>query len=174
AYLRGTSPVVDRLRSRLTRGPSALPRLGAAAVAVVLIVLAGSNTAGAVHADASQMDSEHVVPGLADAIDTWMSGHRDDLVRIDFAPTTRPVLVGTPFVGAGVLLAAQKKGLDVRAIPFWRVPFGVHLTSDQDQVPWVVVLAFNDGTSPPPGPGQRVIASVGQYQLYAGPALPGT
>jgi hypothetical protein len=167
------APALRERWARLQEQRPAVPRLGLGAVALVLVVLTGANTAGAVNADASQMDTDHVVAPLAGAINTYMAGHRSDLVRLDFAPTTRPVLVGTPFVGAGLLLATQKKGLDVRAIPFWRVPFGVHLTSDQDRVKWVVVLAFNDGSSPPPGPGQRVIATAGEYQLYAGPLLPG-
>lgn len=150
-----------------------LPRrtiLGAAAV--VLVLLTALNTADVLSAEPSQMDDEHVVQPLAAAVETWLREHPDDLVRVDFAPTTRAELVGTPFVGAGLVLALQKKGVNVRANPFWHVPFGAYLTADQDRVRWEVVLAFNDGSSPPPAPGQQVIARAGQYQLNAGPAEP--
>ncbi len=147
-----------------------LARVVAAAVAGVgLLALTAYATVAAVRVDTPQTDTNGTVTRLADAVATYVRPHPGALVRVDFAPTTHPVLVGTPFIGAGLLLALQKRGVDVRTLTFWKLPFGPRLVAEQSDIRFVAVIAYNDGSSPAPGPDQKVLAKAGEYEVYAGP-----
>lgn len=164
---------VTRAVAARYHGPARRPTLAAgAAAAAGLLVLTGFAAVGAVRVDTPQTDTTGTVTRLADAVAAYARPHPGALVRVDFAPTTHPVLVGTPFIGAGLVLALQKRGVDVRTLTFWELPFGPYLVSDQDQIRFVAVVAYADGSSPPPGPQQRVLAQAGEYEVYAGPVLP--
>lgn len=134
-----------------------------------LLALTAYATVAAVRVDTPQTDTTGTVTRLADAVATYVRPHPGALVRVDFAPTTHPVLVGTPFIGAGLLLALQKRGVDVRTLTFWKLPFGPRLVADQPDIRFVAVIAYNDGSSPAPGPNQKVLAKAGEYEVYAGP-----
>jgi hypothetical protein len=95
-------------------------------------------------------------------------GGRAGPVRLDFAGTSRPVIVGTSFPGSGIGVALIKDGVDLRVAPFWHALFGDRRTRGADEVGYVATLAYSDGSSPPPAPGQRVLAVDGEYQIYGG------
>jgi hypothetical protein len=101
------------------------------------------------------------------------SGPGSAVVRVDFAPTTRKdLVVGTSFEGSGLVLGLVRDGVDVQVSRFWQLPFGERRTARVDQARYLVTLAYADGTSPPPGPGQRVLAVAGEYQVYGGLVAP--
>jgi len=160
---------------RAATGQQAPPRQRLAHVATAavagagLLALTAYATVAAVRVDTPQTDTTGTVTRLADAVTAYVRPHPGALVRVDFAPTTHPVLVGTPFIGAGLLLALQKRGVDVRTLTFWKLPFGPRLVADQPDIRFVAVIAYNDGSSPAPGPDQKVLAKAGEYEVYAGP-----
>lgn len=163
-------------RARLTRDV-ARPVLTAATVVgtVLALVAAVGLTTATVRAQTPQTDYSGDIAALGVAV-------RDDLtqrgllgpgesavVRVDFAPTTRPVIVGTSFPGSGLVLALVRDRVDVQLSPFWRAPFEQRYVERVDQARYVVTLAYADGSSPPPAAGQRVLAVAGEYQVYGGP-----
>ena len=147
-------------------------RLAGAVAAVGLVTLTAFGSIGSVQVDTPQTDTTGTITRLADAVAAYVKPHPGALVRVDFATTTHPVLVGTPFVGAGLVLALQKRRVPVRTLTFWELPFGPRLVADQSRVRFVAIIAYADGSSPPPGPRQRVLATAGEYEVYAGPLSP--
>jgi hypothetical protein len=92
------------------------------------------------------------------------------VVRVDFAPTTRPLIVGLPTVepGAGVVLELARDGVDVQILDIWDQVFGRRYTDRAGDARYVVTIALADGTSPPPQPWQRVLAVDSEFQVYGG------
>ncbi|CAA9209440.1 MAG: hypothetical protein AVDCRST_MAG50-925 [uncultured Acidimicrobiales bacterium] len=183
AVLPAVGAWLDRAADR-----SAWVRRPAAAITVVVAVLAcGSTavaTAGSASADTPQTDYSGDLSLLIGAV------HRDlldngilrsdgssDVVVVEFAATTRADLVGTSFTGSGLVLGLVEKGADVQVSPYWEMPFGSRLTERVADARYLATIAYADGTSPPPKPGQRVLAVSGQYEVYGGmlapPPMPG-
>jgi len=92
------------------------------------------------------------------------------VVRVDFAPTTRPLIVGLPTVepGAGVVLELARDGVDVQLLDVWSLVFGRRYTDRAGDSGYVATIALADGTSPPPQPWQRVLAVDSEFQVYGG------
>ncbi|MGY2129777.1 hypothetical protein [Blastococcus sp. SYSU DS0617] len=143
-------------------------------LAALTVVAVGVAAVGTARADAPTTDSTGEVAALADAVvadlDRRGPGPGEDppVVRIDFAPTTTPVIVGTIHPGAGVALALHRAEVDVQVLDVWRIPFGSRFTDRADDAGYVATVAFADGTSPPPEPWQEVLAVRGGYQVYGG------
>ncbi|MDQ1672154.1 MAG: hypothetical protein QOC98_716, partial [Frankiaceae bacterium] len=164
-------------RARLTR-EVARPVLTAAGVVgtVAALVAVVGLTAATVRAPTPQTDYSGNLTALELAV-------RQDLaqrglvgpdgrsaVRVDFASTTRPVIVGTSFPGYGLVLALVRDQVDVQLAPFWQGPIEQQNVKQTDPARYVVTLAYADGSSPPPAAGQRVLAVAGEYQVYGGPS----
>jgi hypothetical protein len=159
------SVAIEAVRRRWpARGLAALGVVPVVAVVVVLAV-------GTARASTPQTDTTGGLYRLEQAVvadlDTQPGG-RAQPVRLDFAGTSRPVIVGTSFPGSGIGLALIKDGVDVRTDPFWAALLGQERTRGAGQVRYVATLAYSDGSSPPPAPGQRVLRVEGEYAIYGG------
>ena len=55
----------------------------------------------------------------------------------------------------------------------WAALLGERRTRGAGQVRYVATLAYSDGSSPPPAPGQRVLRVEGDYAIYGGIVAPG-
>jgi hypothetical protein len=174
----GLLPEVVPLLRRL---PAARFRLAseallAAPLALLVAVATVVTAVGTAKAETPQTDYSGVVSRLEQAVRTDLDrrGIRHDgtepgeVVRVDFAPSTRPLIVGTSFEGSGLVLALIRDGVDVQLSSFWKLPFGAARTDRVDSARYVATLAYSDGSSPPPAPGQRVLAVAGEYQVYGG------
>lgn len=158
------------------------PRPGRVAVAApvallaVLAVAASTVTAvGTARAETPQTDYSGDISRFERAViaDLAATGTpRNSVVRVDFAPTTRQIIVGTSFPGSGLVLGLVRDGVDVQVSTFWQLPFGADRSARVDQARYLVTLAYSDGSSPPPAPGQRVLAVAGEYQVYGGTVPP--
>jgi hypothetical protein len=113
------------------------------------------------------------VRSLSVAVRHWLAGRQAGTVRVDFAPAVKPSLVGTSSGGVAMVLALSRAGVDVQVPSALQLTLGPASTDHVSRARWVVVVAFADGLSPPPGPGQRLLATAGAYQVYVGPARPG-
>lgn len=140
-----------------------------ATLAVAATLVTAVSTA---RAETPQTDSSGDVQTLERAVLSNLDespGGRQQVVRVDYASTTKRVVVGTSFAGSGVVLALVRDGVDVQLSPFWELPFGAQMTARVDRATYVATIAYSDGTSPPPLPGQRLLAVRGDYQVYGGP-----
>jgi hypothetical protein len=142
-----------------------------AALTVLAVVVAALGTA---RADTPTTDVTGDVLALERAVVADLerrglgTGPEAPVVRVDFAPTTRPVIVGTVEPGVGVVLALHRAGIDVQVDDGWRIPFGERYTARPDEAGYVATIAWSDGTSPPPEPWQVVLAVGPDYQVYGG------
>ncbi len=131
---------------------------------------------GVARADTPQTDYTGGIQRLEEAVvaDLRRLGlpEKDSVVRVDFAATTRPVIVGTSFAGSGLVLSLVRNGIDVQLPSFWKLPFGQRYVERVDAARYVATLAYSDGSSPPPEPWQRVLAVAGEYQVYGGQPPP--
>jgi hypothetical protein len=176
----GLIPEVVALLRRLPTARLRLtPELALAGPLALLVVVASLvTTVGTARAQTPQTDYTGGVRSMERAVvaDLDRRGIRHDgkghgpVVRVDFAASTRNQIVGTSFEGSGLVLALVRDGVEVQVSTFWRLPFGHGLTDRVDSARYVATLAYSDGTSPPPAPGQRVLAVAGEYQVYGGPA----
>lgn len=155
------------------------PRLRAGAVlgvplAVLATVAAVGTGLDSARADTPFTDASGEVAGLESAVVTDLGrlGLRTvadpPVVRVDFAGTTRPVVIGTFWEGSGLVLELVDDGVDVQVSDFWRLPYGERYTDRAGDAGYVVTVAYADGTSPPPEPWQRVLAVGGEFQVYGG------
>jgi hypothetical protein len=155
------SAAIEAVRQRWpARRLAALGVVPVVAAAVVLAV-------GTARASTPQTDTTGGLYRLEQAVVADLDsqpGGRAQPVRLDFAGTSRPVIVGTSFPGSGIGLGLIKDGVDVRTSPFWAALLGERRTRGADQVRYVATLAY----SPPPAPGQRVLRVEGEYAIYGG------
>jgi hypothetical protein len=161
----------DPAPARAGSGSGPLARGARIAVGGVLVVaLAALSVATTKNTVDGRPDSDPALRPLASAVLDWLGPtRRHDQVRLDFAPTLQPTLAGTSWPGSGLLLALRTRGVDARVSSFWSHVYGPRLTRDPDKATIVVVLAFADGVSPGPAPGQRLLARSGDLQVYVGP-----
>ncbi|WP_147251964.1 hypothetical protein [Blastococcus sp. TF02-09] len=149
--------------------------LGAMATAAVLVTGIGTAAADPPMTDVTGQLGRLEEAVLADLDQRGLrSGGDDPVVRVDFAPTTRPdELVGTFWPGTGLVLELARDEVDVQVSSFWDMPFGARYTDHADDAGYVVTLAYSDGTSPAPVPWQQVLAVEGDLAVYGGvpPAL---
>ncbi len=171
----GATAIEAVRRSLAGRAPAqpARPALAALAALGVLPVLAAVVVlgVGTAREHTPQTDTSGRLYRLERAVVADVAqqpGGRSQPVRLDFAGTSRPVIVGTSFPGSGIGLALIKDGVDVRTSPFWAALLGQRRTRGADQVRYVATLAYSDGSSPPPAPGQRVLRVEGEYEIYGG------
>jgi hypothetical protein len=166
----GVRRVVGRARS--ATWPDVLVGTPLAVLATVAVLVAGIGTA---EADTPSTDVTGDLSGLEKAVvaDLDQRGLRDPadqpVVRVEFARTSRPdELLGTLWPGAGLVLGLVRDGVDVQVSEFWTMPFGERYTERWADAGYVVTLAYADGTSPPPEPWQRVLATGDELQVYGG------
>lgn len=157
-----------RTAGRAPRRAGFVPAIPLALLTTAVSIVTG---VGVARADTPQTDYTGGIERLEDAVvaDLRRAGLPGDaIVRVDFAATTRPVIVGTSFAGSGLVLALVEDGVDVQLPSFWRLPFGERYVERVDAARYVATLAYSDGSSPPPEPWQRVLAVAGEYQVYGG------
>lgn len=104
------------------------------------------------------------VPTLARQTEGWL-GTAKGGVLVAFAGSTRRDFIGTGGPGTALVLALVKKGYDVRVPPSQAGAFGPRLARVEGTSATIVV-AFADGSSPPPNPDQHVVARAGQFLVY--------
>ena len=146
-----------------------VPLAAGAAVAVLVAAIAVAR------ADTPASDASGEVTALGRAVVADLdrlglrTGPDAPVVRVDFAGTSRTdVFIGTPDPGTGLVLALQLAGVDVQVSDFWGLAFGPRLTDRADEAGYLATVVFADGTSPPPEPWQRVLASEEEFAVYGG------
>ncbi len=161
-------------RSRQTRRavrPEAVLGVPLAALAAVAVLVTGVGTALA-ETPSTDVTGQVGRLGAAVVADLDRQGLRTaadpPVVRVDFADTTRPVLVGTIYPGFGLVLYLVRAGVDVQVLDVWRLPFGPRYTDRSANAGYVVTVAYADGSSPPPEPWQRVLAVEGGFAVHGG------
>ncbi|HMA47920.1 MAG TPA: hypothetical protein VKP11_12115, partial [Frankiaceae bacterium] len=153
------------------RVPATAMVLAATTVLAAVAVLAGPATADGLRARTGWTSTDGTLPRLAAQARSWLGPRAADPVRVDFGPSTRPFLLGTATPGTGLVLLLAKRGVHVQLDHFWDGAYGRRISADLGRVRWVLVVAYADGSSPPPAPGQQVVARAGDLQVYGGPAL---
>ena len=150
-----------RRRARLLTGA-----LLAVAVAATLVT-----ASGAYAAHTPQTDETGDLQAVADAALTALdaSGGRHQTVLVNYAASTRPTFIGTALQGAGLVLALERAGVDPQVSPWYRHSLGPERSDRRDQATYAVTLAYSNGGSPPPAPGERVLGVSGRYAVYGGP-----
>ncbi|SDG09692.1 hypothetical protein SAMN05660662_0318 [Blastococcus aurantiacus] len=162
---RGVAP------GRRSLSPGTVIGVPVAALATAAVLVTAARVAGA---EVTWSDRDGHVAELGEAVvaDLTRSGLRtgadQPVVRVDMAPTTEPVIVGTVEPGAGLVLALYRAGIDVQVDEGWRIPFGERFTERPEEAGYVVTVAYADGSSPPPQPWQRVLAAEGEFEVYGG------
>lgn len=104
---------------------------------------------------------------LAQAVLRWDARRPGDLLEIGAAPSTG--LVGATALLSGLFVRLDRAGAPVRVAKSWETSFGPDATAGVERARWLVQVAYTDGTSAPPAPGQRVLARFGSVQAYVSP-----
>jgi hypothetical protein len=110
---------------------------------------------------------------LSAAVQHWLAARPPGTVRVDFASTVKPSLLGATIAGDGLVLALDRAGVDVQVVSASaKLVFGPASTDHVNRARWVVVIALDRGRSPPNRRGLHLLDTAGGYQVYAGAAHP--
>lgn len=94
-------------------------------------------------------------------------GTSGDVLKLSAAPSTGPV-GATPLL-SGLFARLERAGAPVRVAKSWETSFGPDATAGVERARWLVLVAYTDGTSAPPAPGERVLARFGSVQTFVSP-----
>ncbi len=154
---------VEAMRARLVPNKAARGTAYAALSAFVIVgAITGVKTAQVMPGDMP------AVRQLSAAVQRWLAARPRGTVRVDFANTIKPSLLGTTVAGDGLFLALDRGGVDVQVPRSAELVFGPTSSNHVDQARWLVVIAFDAGRSPPPAEGMQLLDTSGGYQVYAG------
>jgi hypothetical protein len=154
---------VEPMRARLVPRKAARGTAYAGLCAFVIVgAITGIKTAQVMPRDVP------AVRQLATAVQRWLAARPRGTVRVDFANTIKPSLLGTTVAGDGLFLALDRGGVDVQVPRSAELVFGPTSSNHVDQARWLVVIAFDAGRSRPPAEGMQLLDTSGGYQVYAG------
>jgi hypothetical protein len=165
---------LDLLRALAARRPALQlhgwsPRHAVALSVVPALALAALSVDSGLRAARDTTATIPEIRPLAIAADGWLHRQQATTVTVRYAPTTKPVFVGTLDSGNAMVLALERAGFDVQMPLVDRNVFGPATTDHPDRAQAAIVVGFADGYSPPPGPGEVFLARAGGYQIYGAP-----